>query len=132
MMTTFTSEAVNAQIRDIVIDVIDGVRGATCQRRLQTAARLLGLSFDRIRCYRYGRVRKIEAHEAFQIIKRAQEIERQKFARMELEYEAQRLAIANSAPSYLAWLVPPAVGPLLDPEDRSDVEGDRSDVEWKL
>ncbi len=114
---TFTADTVNQDIRGLVLDTISGVRGVGgIKGRLRATARALGLTVDRVRRYHYGEVKRIEAHEAFQIIHRAQQAKRQQFARLQLEYEALRLELANSAPSRLAFLCPPAVDPLPDLE----------------
>jgi hypothetical protein len=114
---TFSPVSVNQEIRSLVLDTINGASGVGgIKGRLRAAARALGLTFDRVRRYHYGEVKRIEAHEAFQIIQRAQQAKRDQFARMQLEYEALRLEISNSCPSWLAFLVPPAVAPLPDLE----------------
>lgn len=112
---TFTADAVNADIRRRVVETISGVREGSVKSRLRAAARFLGLPIDRVRRYHYGEVKRIEAHEAFQIIQRAQQAKRDQFARMQIEYETLRLELANSAPNGLDFLVPPVVAPL--PED---------------
>ncbi len=111
----FSAARVNSEIRGMVINTIGGIRGGgSVKSRLRSAARLLGLSVSRVREYHYNRVRRIEAHEAFQIIQRAQQAKRDQFTRMQHEYEALRLELANSAPSRLGFLVPPSVAPLPD------------------
>lgn len=114
---TFTAEAVNADIRRMVVETVEGVGHGSIKSRLRAAARLLGLTIGRVRRYHYGEVRLIPAHEAFNIIKRAEQAKRDRFERDRIKFEAQRLEFANSAPSYLAWLLPPAVGPLVYLED---------------
>ena len=107
---TFEACSVNQQIRAHVLNTINGANEAGgLKGRLRAAARALGLTFDRVRRYHYGEVKRIEAHEAFQIIKRAEIAEREQLARDRLQYEARRLALLNSAPSRLAWLVPPSL-----------------------
>jgi hypothetical protein len=107
---TFEACSVNQQIRAHVLDTINGIKGAGgLKGRLRAAARALGLTFDRVRRYHYGEVKRIEAHEAFQIIRRREIAKREELARKRLEYEAARLEMANSAPSYLAFLVPPSL-----------------------
>lgn len=119
----FTAESVNHDIRELVLDTITGVaeRGGL-KGRLRAAATALGLTFGRVRRYHYGEVRRIEAHEAFQIIKRAEIAKRDEFARVRHKYEALRLRLANSAPSRLDFLVPPTVAPLpeLETEPKDD------------
>jgi hypothetical protein len=106
----FTAVSVNAEIRRLVMITIEGMAGdGSVKARLRSAARKLGLSDRRIRGYYHGEVNLIEAHEAFQIIHQAQRAKREKLARMQHEYEALRLELANSAPSWLEILVPPAV-----------------------
>jgi hypothetical protein len=112
---TFTARTVNAEIRQMVVETIEGVGGGNVGSRLRAAAKLLGLTVDRVRRYHWGEVRRIEAHEAFQIIKRAEQAKREKFERDRLKFEARRLESLNSAPSQLAWLVPPSMAPLRDP-----------------
>jgi hypothetical protein len=120
---TFTAAAVNQEIRQFVLDTINGATSnGGIKGRLRAAAKALGLPFGRVRRYHYGEVRRIEAHEAFQIVKRAELARRAEFARKQLELDAMRLAMANSAPSYLAFLVPPAVPPLLDHHYRDGVD----------
>jgi hypothetical protein len=114
---TFTADSVNADIRRMVIETVEGVGRGSVKSRLRAAAKLLGLTIGRVRRYHYGEVRHIPAHEAFNIIKRAEQAKRDQFERDRIKYEARRLAFANSAPSLLARLLPPAVEPLLDPED---------------
>jgi coproporphyrinogen III oxidase-like Fe-S oxidoreductase len=124
MNAEFTAESVNSGIRSLVVDTIKGVPRGSLKSRLRDAARLLGLPVVRVRDYYYNRVRRIEAHEAFQILKRAEDVKRarfDKFDRMRLEYEARRLEMDNSAPSYLAWLLPPAVAPLPDLKGAAEV-----------
>jgi hypothetical protein len=107
-MPAFTAESVNADIRQHVIETIQGIRGGgSVKARLRTAARLLGLPIDRVRRYHYGEVRRIEAHEAFQIIERSREAKRARVERMRQEYEIARQALVDDAPRGLAWLVPP-------------------------
>lgn len=114
-MTEFTAQVVNAEIRRAVVETIEGIRGAvSVKARLRTAAKLLGLPVGRVRDFHYNRVRLIPAHEAFQILKLAQEAKRAKFARLQHEYEALRLEMANTAPSRLELLLPPSVAPLPD------------------
>jgi hypothetical protein len=116
---TFTATTVNHEIRALVLRTIRGVVSSDggIKGKLRAAARALGLPYDRVRHYHYGDVKRIEAHEAFQIIKRAELARREQFAREQIEYEAGRLELANSAPSWLAFLVPPAVDPLPPLED---------------
>ena len=118
MNAEFTAQAVNSQIRSMVVNTIGGMpeRGSL-KSRIRDAARALGLAPERVREFYYNRVRRIEAHEAFQIIKQAEIAKRERFEREQLEHEAKRLALANSAPSWLAFLVPPAVDPLPPLED---------------
>jgi hypothetical protein len=111
---TFTIEAVNSDIRRRVVETIESVGCSSLRGRLRAAAELLGLPTGRVRRYHYGEVRRIEAHEAFQIIKRAEQAKREKFERDRLKFEARRLESLSSAPSQLAWLVPPAMAPLRD------------------
>ena len=103
----------------MVVDTIEGVGGGSVGSRLRAAAKLLGLKFDRVRRYHWGEVRRIPAHEAFQIITRAEQAKREKFERDRLKFEANRLESLNSAPSRLAWLVPPSVEPLPDFAERA-------------
>ncbi len=119
---SFSAVSVNQQIRGLVLDTINGAASVGgIKGRLRAAARALGLSFDRVRRYHYGEVKRIEAHEAFQIIQRADLARRERATR--LKYEAERLAMANSVPSYLAWLLPPAVPPLPDLEGSEEIGG---------
>ena len=114
----FTAATVNREIRELVLDTIRGFsRESSTKGKLRGAARALGLPYDRVRHYHYGDVKRIEAHEAFQIIQRAERAKRRQFAQLQHEYEARRLELANSAPSWLAFLVPPAVDPLPPLED---------------
>lgn len=121
MSAEFTAESVNSDIRSMVVNTIEGVTGSgSIKSRVRDAARLLGLPVVRVRDYYYNRVRRIEAHEAFQIIRKAEAAERLQFERMRISFEARRLARLNSVPSRLAFLVPPAVEPLPDFEDGAD------------
>ncbi len=122
---TFEAVTVNQQIRAHVLDTINGANEAGgLKGRLRAAARALGLTFDRVRRYHYGEVKRIEAHEAFQIIRRAERAKYLAAERKRLEYEALRLELANSPPSRLGWLVPPAVAPLPDLAGASVAEGE--------
>jgi hypothetical protein len=112
MNAEFTAEEVNSQIRSMVVDTIGGAGSGSVKSRIREAARRLGLSVDRVREFYYNRVRRIEAHEAFQIIKRSEIAKREQFDREQIQYEARRLELVNSTPSWLAFLVPPAVAPL--------------------
>jgi DNA polymerase III alpha subunit len=114
-----TRARVNAEIRRFVADTIAGLGNeGSVKERLWRAAVALGLPPLRVSEYHYGRVRRIEAHEAFQIIKNARveraRREREQFERARLEYEAYRLEVANSSPSALEWLLPPSVESLPD------------------
>jgi hypothetical protein len=120
---TFTEVSVNQGIRALVVDTINGLAGrGGIKSRLRATAIALGLTFDRVRRYHYNEVKRIPAHEAFQIIQRAQLAKRAEFARKRLEYESLRLEIAEAAPSWLQFLVPPAVAPLPDLEGAAEVD----------
>lgn len=123
---TFTAEAVNADIRRLVVETIEGVGHGSVKTRLRAAARSLGLTMGRARRYLYGEVRQIPAHEAFNIIKRAEQARLEKFERDRITFEASRFQTLNLAPSRLAWLVPPAVGPIpnLEGETPPDPSGE--------
>jgi hypothetical protein len=125
---TFTAAAVNHDIRELVLDTINGApEYGGLKGRLRAASIALGLPFGRVRRYHYGEVRRIEAHEAFQIIKRAEIAKRQEFERARHKYEALRLQLANSAPSRLEFLVPPTVAPIPDLEGVEEVDPSGND-----
>lgn len=112
-------EIVNAEIRRWVEDTIAGLgKEVPVKARLWQAALALGLPFWRVSEFHYGRVRRIEAHEAFQIIKNARveraRQEREQFEKARREYEAYRLETANAVPSALERLLPPSVEALPD------------------
>ena len=122
MTVEFTAEAGNSEIRSLVVNTIEGVSGSgSVKSRLRDAARLLGLPVIRVRDFYHNRVRRIEAHEAFQIIENAAEARRIQFERARVEYEALRLQMVNSASSRLARLLPPSVAPLSDLEGAAEV-----------
>jgi hypothetical protein len=106
---TFTAIAVNAELRRLVVETIDAGERSSVRSRIREAAKLLGMPFGRVRRYQYGEVRRIEAHEAFNIIEKTAQVKRERLERKRLTYEAERLEMANSAPSPLARLLPPSM-----------------------
>ena len=113
MSAEFTAARVNSEIRSMVVNTIEGMPGnGSVKSRIRDAARRLGLSVDRVRQFYYNRVRRIEAHEAAQIIRRAEQAKLERADRLLVEYEALRLEMANSAPSRLARLLPPSLRPV--------------------
>ena len=124
MTFTFTSESVRQYITRLVREEIRKARGGgSVKSRLRTAARVLGLTVDRVRHYHYDDVRRIEAHEAFQIIDAHQRAEigrRTMLLRAaERELERQRREVAAEAPKGLAWMVPGSLHPMDDPAAES-------------
>lgn len=121
-LSELSRATVNAEIRRCVAETIAGLgKEGSVKERLWQAALALGLSPKRVSEFYYGRVRRIEAHEAFQIIKKAKKAkderarrERERFEKARLEYEAYRLETANAVPSALESFLPAAVAPLPD------------------
>jgi hypothetical protein len=108
----------------MVVKTVDEIGvGATIKQRMVNASEMLGLSVRRIRGYYHREVKLIPAHEAFQIIHLAQHAKREKLAKLQFEYDACRLEVANTAPSWLELLVPPALAPPVNPPDGTAAGG---------
>ncbi len=107
---TFSPVSVNQEIRALVLDTINGTAGVGgIKGRLRAAARALGLTFDRVRRYHYGEVKRIEAHEADKIRHYAKIANHARLIRAHQEYAALRARVLAETPPGLEWLVPPAL-----------------------
>lgn len=105
-MTEVTADDINAQVRDLMIDVGGPRRpGETMQRWIDRAGRALGLPYARAYSVWYGRVLRLGADEIDNIRRRAWVSLQQTEARAEAELaalRARRAAIAERMGDFAA------------------------------
>lgn len=119
-----SAEGVRTELSAAVRDLVASTPGATVKARLRAAARALGLPTGRVTDFYYREVRRVEAHEADRIRYRAAEAKRREMwlAQLEAEYQQRRAEFLDSAPDFMARLVPPALGDAREPEATSGKE----------
>jgi hypothetical protein len=122
----FDPALVNAAVRQAVLDTIASIRGGgNIKGRINKASQQLGLTYDRTLKYYWGRVKRIEAHEALQILESARAVKRENFLKTQEEQAKRRQELAEGHP-LLEWFLPPVLGlpdaPESEPENR-ETEG---------
>lgn len=105
---SFTVEATRSEMRQHVRLVAGLALEENRKAAFAFAAKVLGLSYQRVRAYFYDEVRQVPAHEADKIRAYVQAAEKLIEARE--QYEAERRAFLAEAHPVVAGLAPGALG----------------------